>query len=46
MAVYKVSAPQALQDSTDWWIRPVSMFEEEVTGPDGVRQPRFVRVSD
>lgn len=27
----------------EWWIRPLTMFEEEVCWPDGVNRPRFVR---
>ena len=26
-----------------YWVRPLQMFAEEVTGPDGTKVPRFTR---
>ena len=31
---------------TNYWVRPVAMFEERVIWPDGVERARFVRVDD
>lgn len=31
---------------SDLWIRPLAMFTEEVTAPDGTKKPRFTFVSD
>lgn len=36
--------PKSVLESPEWWARPVSMFEESVTWPDGVVRPRFVPV--
>lgn len=36
---------QALYGDHSWWVRPLTMFVEEVV-IDGVRQPRFRYVSD
>ncbi len=35
----------ALYGEHGLWVRPADMFTEEIT-IDGVRQPRFVRISD
>jgi hypothetical protein len=36
---------RALYGEQGLWVRPAAMFSEEVT-IDGVRQPRFTRISD
>ena len=36
---------RALYGEHGLWVRPADMFTEEIT-IDGVRQPRFVRISD
>ena len=36
---------RALYGQQGLWVRPAAMFSEEVT-LDGVRQPRFTRISD
>ena len=35
---------QALYGTYGTWVRPAKMFLEEVTGPDGVKTPRFIFV--
>ena len=39
MAIYR-----SVSDPKNVWVRPLSMWDEEVTAPDGTKTPRFKRI--
>jgi hypothetical protein len=46
MVIYTALNPWDPFHPSTWWVRPLIMFEESVTWPDGVVRPRFVLVPD